>query len=161
MAPICKAGWTLDIRLGKSIDLLVKYIFLMMISTDLYCVKRLGNCYSDWDSDRIKHLSFSMNLGIMIRDGKQRSFANFSSDWKWMIGCSTKDWKKYKVYKRLEAVEKIHRLAEVQRSERLDLQVYCKVISSPTMLNLFCCTYNVCHAQKFTKESNLNMVQIT
>ena len=78
-----------------------------------------------------------------------------------MIGYNTKDWKKYEVYKRLEAVEKLQRLAEVQRSERLDLQVYCKVISLPTVLNLFCCTYNVCHAQKFTKESNLNMVQIT
>ena len=106
---------------------------------------------------------FNESWNIMIRDGKQRSFANFSSDWKyrWMIGYSTKDWKKYKVYKRLEAVEKLQRLSEVQRSERLDLQVYCKVISLPTVLNLFCCTYNVRHAQIFTKESNLNMVQIT
>ena len=78
-----KAGWTIDIRLGKYIDLLVKYIFL----NDDY----------NWSLLRQKAwklllrlrlrpyqalIFFNESWNIMIRDGKQRSFANFSSDWK-------------------------------------------------------------------------------
>ena len=57
-------GWVDSWHKVGKIYWLVGKIYLLIISTGLYCVKRLGNCYSDWDSDRIKHLSFSMNLGI-------------------------------------------------------------------------------------------------